>query len=112
MEIKYLSPSEEASFAELIHDGGELADLFAQMMVSLEVDTDFDTVMISFDSERVLRFVVEDSPYVVVMDEDAQRITLYSGEEEDSEWDFDDDGIENVVDLMASRILTSEQHVY
>lgn len=115
MEIKYLSSSEAALFSEMIHEGGELAELFATFMVQLDVDTDFESVMVSFEDPYILRVVIEDSPYIVVLDEPEQSIFLYAVSEfEDDdddlcdEYDLDEDGIETVIDVMVSRVLSTD----
>jgi hypothetical protein len=107
MDIRYLSAAEAAQFGSMIHDDSELAELFGSFMLQMDVDTDFDSVMISFEDETVLRAGIEDSPYVVVFDEPAQTIRLEQGKSTE-EFDFDEDGVETVVDVMASRILTKE----
>jgi hypothetical protein len=113
MQIKYLSHAEEAQLSSILHEGSELAELFATFTLQLDVDTDFDTIMLSFDDESTMRIVVEDSPYVVVLDEDTQSITLYTNDDgelnEDGQYDFDEEGIEVVVDIMASRVLGNEE---
>lgn len=114
MDIQYLSSSDQAQFAEILHDGGELPDLFAALMLQMSVDTDYSAVMVSCESDEVLRVVVEDSPYIIVLDGEQQQITLYTRsdfgdlEEFDGDYDFDDDGVEIVIDIMASRILSGE----
>ena len=112
MNVEYLSQAEAAQLNEVIRSDTELSHLFADMMLAMTTDTDYDTVMISFDDEDTLRVVVKDSPYVIVMDEIEQSIELYinkDGELDlDGEYDFDDDGVETIVDIIASRILTDE----
>ena len=116
MDIQYLTSEDQARFAELLHENdAELTQIFAQLMVQMEVDTDYDTVMLSFVGDYRLRVAVEDSPYIIVIDEDAQDITLltsddYNHEVEDfvEQCDFDEDGVATVVDIMASRILSDE----
>ena len=119
MDIQYLSSSDQAQFAELLRDDAELIHIFGQLMVQLEVDSDYDSVMLSFTADNRLRVAIDDSPYIVVLDEDEQDITLLSRSEFDDEGseefleqsDFDDDGVEIIVDIMASRILSDENHV-
>lgn len=108
MQINFLSPAEEASFSEMIHDKSELAELVGAFMLKLEVDTDYDEVMISFEDEDTIRIAIEDSPYIAVLSESEQSILLKHRGREDTEEVFDEDGIENVIDIIASRILTSE----
>lgn len=112
MNIEYLSHHEAALFHDMIHEDGDLATLFGTFMVQMEVDTDYDTVLISFDDEQTIRIMISESPYIVVMDEGCRTVELYLSTDEepelDGEYDFDEDGIANVVDVMASRILTGE----
>lgn len=110
MQINFLSPAEEAAFSEMVHNGGELAELFGCFILQLGTDTDFDEVMISFDDEDILRIDIEDSPYTVVLNEVEQSILLEQrGRTGGDEEVFDEDGIESVIDIMASRILRSEE---
>jgi len=114
MNIEYLSHHEAAQFHDMIHEDGELATLFGTLMVQMEVDTDYDTFLISFDDEDTIRIMVEDSPYIVVMDEDTCTIELYlrnDTEEEPElagEYDFNEDGVMTLVDTIASRVLGEE----
>lgn len=112
MQINYLSSTDEALFSDMVHGDTGLGELFGGFMLQLECDTDYDTVMISFDDEDTIRIVVEDSPYVVVMSDADQSIILYVSDygelEEDGQYDFDDDGAETVVDIIGSRILTRD----
>lgn len=118
METQYLSSADQAQFSAIVHDGGELPELFAQLMVQMDVDTDFSSVMVSCPEETMLRISVDDSPYYIIMDELEQEITLYTTGEYaddtdrlDGPFDFDEDGIDMVVDIMACRVLTDETHV-
>lgn len=118
METQYLSSSDQAQFSAIVHDGGELADLFAQLMVQMDVDTDYSSVIVSCLSENTIRVSVDDSPYYIILDELEQEITLYTESDylddhinSDGPFDFDEDGIEMVVDIMACRVLTDENHV-
>ena len=114
MNIEYLSHHEAAQFHDMIHQDGDLATLFGTFMVQMEVDTDYDTFLVSFDDEDTIRITVEDSPYVVVMDEDTRTIELYLRDDSveepelDAEYDFDEDGVMTVVDTIASRVLGDE----
>lgn len=116
MDIQYLTSSDQATFVNIVHDGGDLPDLFAQLMVQMDVDTDYSSVIVSCLDDMTLRIAIDDSPYYIVMDEQAQELTLYTKNEYDDEgedrfvddFDFDEDGIEMVVDLMISRILTED----
>tara|TARA_Y100001001_G_scaffold163782_1_gene193826 strand:+ start:22808 stop:23161 length:354 start_codon:yes stop_codon:yes gene_type:complete len=115
MNIEYLSQHELALFNDMIHQDGDLANLFGRLIVEMEVDTDYDTVLVSFDDDTTLRIAVEGSPYIVVMDEDLQTIELYlRGDSEepelDEECDFSEDGVMTVVDTMASRVLEDETY--
>ena len=114
MNIEYLSHYEEAQFGDLVHSDTELSEIFGNLMVQMEVDTDYDTVMLSFENDSSLRVAVEDSPYVIVLNEDSQVIELYARDQDhelilDGQYDFDEDGVETVVDIMASRILSEER---
>jgi hypothetical protein len=118
METQYLSTSDQAQFSTIVHEGGELADLFAQLMVQMDVDTDYSSVMVSCLDEMTIRISVDDSPYYIIMDEREQEISLYTegeygdeGDRLDGPFDFDEDGIEMVVDIMACRVLTDEAYV-
>ena len=116
MDIQYLSSSDQAMFASIVHDGAELATLFSQLMVQMDVDTDYSSVVVSCLDEMALRIAIDDSPYYIVMDEQAQELTLYTRNEYDDEgedrfiddFDFDEGGIEMVIDIMISRILTED----
>lgn len=114
MIIEYLSPHESAQFHDMIHQDGDLATLFGILMVQMEVDTDYDTFLISFDDDETIRITVEDSPYIIVMDEDIRMIELYLRDDSvdepelDGEYDFDEDGVMTVVDTIASRVLEEE----
>ncbi|MAD95792.1 MAG: hypothetical protein CMB99_00550 [Flavobacteriaceae bacterium] len=113
MNIEYLSHHEAAQFHDMIHEDGDLATLFGTLMVQMEVDTDYDTFLISFDDEKTIRVTVEDSPYIVVMDEDTQTVELYLRDDTDEptldeECDFSEDGVLTVVDTIASRVLGDE----
>lgn len=116
MDIQYLSSSDQAMFADIVHDGAELATLFSQLMVQMDVDTDYSSVIVSCLDAMTVRIAVDDSPYIVILDEQAQQITLYTRsayneEEEDDfvdDFDFDEDGIEMVIDIMISRIFTED----
>lgn len=112
MQINYESAADEAQFGEMVHSGSELSELFGGFLLQLECDSDYDTVLVSFDDEDVIRVVVEDSPYVVVFDDSQQTVTLFVSDygelEEDGQYDFDDDGVETVVDVISSRILTRD----
>ena len=39
MQINFLSPAEEASFSEMVHGGGELAELFGSFILQLGMDS-------------------------------------------------------------------------
>lgn len=108
MEIQYLSHSDAASFGEIVHSESELAELFAKTMLLLEADTDYDTVMISFEDDNILRIVIEDSPYTIVLDEQNQSVSIIQKSVETDVDEFNEDGIETLVDIIASRILTRE----
>jgi hypothetical protein len=108
MEIQYDSHAEAATFGALVHSDSELAQLFGKMMLLMDADTDYDTVRVGCDSDTYITVAVEDSPYIIVMDEDQQKVTLFQNDDEGEEYDFDEDGIEMVVDIMASRILGEE----
>ena len=110
MQINFLSPAEEASFSEMVHGGGELAELFGSFILQLGMDTDYDEVMISFEDEGIIHIGIEDSPYMVVLNEVEQCILLeQDGRRDATEEVFDEDGVESVIDIMASRILRSEE---
>lgn len=116
MNIQYLSPAEEAWFSDMVHTGGDLADLFADFVVKMNLDADYDTITISFDDDGVLRIAVEDSPYVIVMDENEMLVELYirldnEELELDGDYDFDEDGVETVIDIMISRVFDTETDV-
>lgn len=113
MEVKFLSSSEQAVFNDAIQGGGELSKLFFLFLSELESNCDHDTVMISFDGD-VLRASIEDTPYLVLFDEDQQQISL---EEWDpmsqdyvwqQDWDFDDDSVEEAADYISSQIYYGE----
>lgn len=116
MDIQYVSSFDQAQFAEIVHDGGELPDLFAQLMVQMDVDTDYSSVIVSCYDSMTLSVTVEDSPYRIVLDEQARELTLYTRNEYDDEgedrfiddFDFDEDGVDMIIDLMISRVLTED----
>lgn len=114
MNIEYLSHHEAAQFHDMIHQDGDLATLFGTLMVQMEVDTDYDTFLISFDDDSTIRVTVEDSPYIIVMDEDTRTVELYLRDDSleepelDGEYDFDEDGVLEVVDIISSRVLSEE----
>lgn len=118
METQYLSSSDQAQFSAIVHDGGELPDLFAQLMVQMDVDTDYSSVIVSCLDGMTIRVSVDDSPYYIILDEQEQEISLYTtgeyadeGDRLDGPFDFDEDGIDEVVDIMASRILIDENQL-
>ena len=116
MEIQYLSHHEAAQFHDMIHEDGDLASMFGTLIVQMEVDTDYDTVLISFDDDTTLRIAIEDSRYVIVLDEEEQIAELYVRQDDDDEleleldgeYDLDEDGIMTIVDVMASRVFGEE----
>ena len=113
MEIQYLSHHEAAQFHDMIHEDGDLASMFGTLIVQMEVDTDYDTVLISFDDDTTLRIAIEDSCYVIVLDEEEQIAELYVRQDDDEleldgEYDLDEDGIMTIVDVMASRVFGEE----
>lgn len=117
MNIAYLSPAYEAMFAEMIRDHGDLSELFGCLVLQLQANSDFEDLMISFEDEGIMRIRVEESPFVMVLDEESRVVSLIvldeDGEQVTSEdHDFDDDGIETVVDIMVSRVLDGEDDWY
>ena len=111
MRINFLSQVDEALFSEMVHSGSELSELFGSLTLQLGMETDYDELMISFDDEDIIRIEIEDSPYVVVMNQQYQAILLLQdGSSEPFEEVFDEDGIESIVDVVASRILGAEDY--
>src|SRR5687768_1773681 len=101
MDIKFLSPAEEASFSEMIHNDSELSELVGSFLLKLGVDTDYDEVMVSFDGDNVIRIGIEDSPYTAVLDEDQQMILLEQDDFPTTEEEFSDDGVDSIIDMIA-----------
>lgn len=117
METQFLSISDQRMFSAIVHDGGELPSLFAKLMVQLDVDTDCSAVMVSCLDGMTVRVALEDSPYYIILSEEEQEISLYTageyedeGDRLDGPFDFDEDGIDEVVDIVASRVLTDEEY--
>lgn len=108
MDIKYLSSEDAAIFGEMIHSESELAELFGKTILLLDTDTDYEGVMVSFESEDTMRVSVDASPYLIILDAQSQTIILQQSHEDIFEDDFGEDGVESVVDMIASRILTEE----
>lgn len=109
MNISYLSPAYEAMFSEMIREQDELSELFGALILQLQANSDYDDLMISFEDSDVLRVKLEYSPYLIIMDQGSRLITLNILDAEDEvyseeEYDFDDDGIDLVVDVICSRI--------
>lgn len=111
MRINFLSQADEASFSEMKHSGSELAEIFSSFSVQLGMETDYSELMLSFDSEDILRIEIEDSPYTVILNELHQVILLeQEGRSDTVEEVFDEDGIESLVDIISSRILSDEDY--
>lgn len=116
MSVKFISPSSQSEFSQLLQSGGELRELFGLFMAQLELNTDYDTGMVGFEPDGSLRCRIEDSPFLVIFAEGQQQIYLQRCDEDDeifldvNEWDFDEDAVEEVVDYIGDQILTSETY--
>ena len=115
MNIEYMSHSEEANFAEMVREESEMATMFAQLMTKLEAETDYDTVAVSFSGPYSIRARVVDSPYLVEINDEEYEVWLWLCDDETDVWEFDEsydyneEGLDSVVDTIASRLLTDEE---
>lgn len=108
MKINFLSSAEEASFSELLHGESELTELIGSFLLKLGIETDYDTVIISFESDHIVRIRVEESPFLIIFNEDEQRIELEQDDGYSTDEIFELDGVESIVDIIADRVFTSE----
>lgn len=119
MSIKFLTTSDQNGFSQLLDTDSELKQLFLLFMTQLEINSDFDQVMVGVTDEG-LKVQIEDSPLLVDFNEQDQMITLYRTREQESglddaeelqSWDFDEDAIEEAVDFISSQIFEDEQEI-
>jgi len=116
MSVKFISPTAQNEFQQLLSEGGELRELFALFMAQLEMNTDYDTTMVGFEGDGSLRARVEDSPFLVIFDQSILQILVQRCDEDDeifldvNEWDFDEDAVEEVVAYIGDQVLTDETY--
>jgi hypothetical protein len=116
MSVKFLSHADQSEFSQMLYGDSELKEFFPLFMTHLELETNYDTVMVSFDGD-ILRAAIEDSPFLLEFDEGNQSLSLEKLDSDSyeyhiiEEWDFDEDAVEEVVDFIRGQVLEDEQYV-
>ena len=118
MLINFVSSSSENQFLELIDEGGgETYTLLCFFMDNMPDDSKHDSGVIDMSIDDQIQCRIENSPFLVIFNEATQKITLQQCDDDDddiflevSEWDYDEDAVEEVIDYMDSRILTGETY--
>ena len=116
MNIQFVSNFDEAQLEEAIAEETEVAALMAVFTSGLdEEDYPYGAILTSFDGPDVIRMSVEYSPYYVILDGENLIVELHLRDiydEEiltlDGEYDFDEDGVMTVVDIILGRVLDEE----
>lgn len=110
MSVKFFAHNDQSQFAEILRSNCELRELFPLFMTRLELETDYDSVVLVCIPDNI-RANIEDSPFMVEFDEVDQIISIHKRDEYSEnydlmeEWDFDEDSVEELVSFIADKVL-------